>query len=189
MQRLQVTNDKEDLTLQDALRPLLSKNSDKLSILMGSKKLDGSKTLVELGLKHGSLLTLANNQKKSGSSQLTQRKKEEPSARFDPFPDLAKDYKAAMRKRLISRNTGSSYADLADLQSALHTVEPQGKGPLLRVYMCRTSAERFATKGGDCALLLGSFQRERIKPRAKTSLSTPENKTALAAPVEEGMML
>jgi hypothetical protein len=118
--------------------------------------------------------------------------------RWDPFPDLAKDYDGALRQFQLKqqrRRGMSSYTDLALLQANLHVVEPQPHGPLHRVYMCRQAAERFHTAVGASTktttnkkknkssvvtknrvgLLLGTIQRERKEPQTKkprTSLSS-----------------
>ena len=170
VERLQAS---DTLPLAEALSPVTKGLKDKnVSIVTGSSssKLDTSKTVQELGLKHGSLLSLVSAKTKT-KKELTQKKQPSTSAfRYSPFPDLAKDYKTALRKRLAKRSSGSSYSDIADIQSAMHVVEHQATGPVLRVYMCRVSAERFATKGGSCALLLGNFQRERVKARSSHHL-------------------
>ena len=74
-----------------------------------------------------------------------------------------------------------SYADIAQLQSSLHMMEPQQEGSLKWVYMCRISAKRFQVNGAQkkdiiharVGLLLGTIQTERVEltPRkARTSL-------------------
>lgn len=184
MQRIEVNETAIGTTsLHDALSVVLPK-LDGLSIREGNSPttMDPSRTLQELGLKHGSLITVSSSTTTTPfvKQQRSQRSALDNQARFDPFPDLAKDYVGAIRKRALQRRSGSSsYSDLAKIQSELHVVEPQPKGRILRVYMCRASAERFqvsAAKSNQCraAILLGSFSRERIdsKPRPKTSLSS-----------------
>jgi hypothetical protein len=154
--------------------------------------LDCSQTLSSLGLTHGSLLTLTEKHKKDAI-----RVNKPPSfshtvplgveARFDPYPDLAKDYNAALQRRRRQGTSGTmSYSAVASLQSAMHTIEAQPTGSLHRVYMCRTAASRLATmstsssssssgqQGLRMGLLLGTIARERkhAKPKARTSLSS-----------------
>jgi hypothetical protein len=152
-----------------------------------SQRLDASATLDELGLKHGSLLALVSSDaeatcssssttggglQKKNPTQLSAKE----SSRWDPYPELAKNYHQAVRRQK-QRRTALSYGDLARVQAELHTVEPQATGAIQRVYMCRTSAEVLASgNSGGGALLLGTVQRERkdvaLKKRPKTSLSS-----------------
>jgi NPL4 family len=143
-------------------------------------------TLDESGLSHGSLITIIGESKVASRTPKTNRSKQ---GRFDPFPDLAKDYDAAMLKAKIRRNSGSavgmSYAAIAALQSCLHNVEPQPTGPIHRIYMCEVAASRFHSSGiktdtntyeGRVGLLFGIVSSERkdiLHPRkARTSLSS-----------------
>jgi hypothetical protein len=191
MERVQVASD--GLTLKEALTPV-ARRDEKVSITTtrGSttQLLDDAKTLSELGLKHGSLIQLSSTTgaKPLIKKTLTKKVKTEETKkeRFDPFPDLAKDYEAVLRKTKAKRG-GMSYGTLASLQEALHTVEPQQEGKLKRIYMCRVSAERFQSNGitvnkkkkrqdisARVGLLLGTIQRERVdtKPKPRTSLSS-----------------
>jgi hypothetical protein len=176
-------------------------------------------TLAQLGLQHGSLVTLSTTTTTTNGSKNTNNNDEDDQAsttttttsrfaslkqqhlkhRWDPYPDLAKNYEQALLKTKTRRSSqkGMSYGDIAHLQSSLHIVEPQPDGPLLRVYMCRYSAERFQINGRTTilpnssknnnnnnnqdpiprvGLLLGTIQRERVdkhKPRpGRTSLSS-----------------
>jgi hypothetical protein len=191
IERLAVPGDRLDtLTLQDALAPL-HQSTKETSILHKKNPADASRTLRDLEIEHGSLLTLlSNNADQLPQSKAGLQKRAPPSIprekRYDPFPDLAKDYESAKRASARRRNAGSglSYGDLAHLQSSLHVVEPQPEGPLKRVYMCRYAAERFQSNcvGGKAqefqnrvGLLLGTTQRERVntKPKTRTSLSSP----------------
>lgn len=174
----------QSATLQDVLARIPRARG--LQAKIGSKIIsdDGdSQPLRALGLRHGSLLTLTDpasqptNRKTTG---LQQKKSSAPSRsdRWDPFPEIAKQYHAA--KRQASRKKGAlSYGDLAKLQSELHVVQAQPDGPIQRIYMCRMSAEALATAGSTtpkAALLLGTIQRERKdqagRKKARTSLSS-----------------
>lgn len=192
MERIQVPPGQEDLlTIQQVLSKVTDNAQDGVSIRLGSSTVpipDDAATLAELGLKHGSLLTLVSSTPKKPSdseSAITKTMKTKRIDRWDPFPEIAKDYETAMRKTKTRRSTGSgmSYADLAQLQSSLHLVEPQPEGPLKRVYMCHKSAERFQANcfskktqahHNRVGLLLGTVSRERLdpKPKARTSLSS-----------------
>ena len=192
MERLQIPPGAEDtMSLKEALSAVLSQSSDKESptIKIGSTIVDDdSQTLAGLGLKQGSIISLTKQvsgtkvKPKEGYFAAKNRKMHD---RWDPFPDLAKDYESAMRKAKTKRagQSGLSYGDLASLQSSLHVIEAQDEGPLKRLYMCANSAGRFKDNcfkrkknEVECrvALLLGTVQRERadLKPRAKTSLSS-----------------
>lgn len=191
IERLQIPPGAQDsMSLKDALSVLLSSSDEKPAIKIGSSMVDDdSQTIANLGLKQGSLISLM---KKDGGNQKTRKqdtyfasKTQKTRDRWDPFPDLAKDYDTAVRKTKTRRNSqnGMSYGDLANLQSSLHVIEPQQEGTLKRVYMCAKSAHRLHDNGFkknkkefECrtALLLGTIQRERVelKPKARTSLSS-----------------
>eukprot|EP00977_Amphora_coffeiformis_P014908 scaffold4244_cov167-Amphora_coffeaeformis.AAC.21 len=142
---------------------------------------DPKQPLNSLGVSHGSLVALLSPDKTCTTSTGLQKKKPivpPKTKRWDPFPDIAKDYHHA-RRRTSRKQGGLSYGDLARIQSELHSVQPQPEGPLQRIYMCRTSAEAMATQQGGgprVALLLGTIQRERKNPtkrkKPKTSLSS-----------------
>ncbi|KAL9179419.1 hypothetical protein ACHAXT_008709 [Thalassiosira profunda] len=111
---------------------------------------DAQKTAAELGLKHGSLITILPPpmDKPSKTDAASASIKEEDADRFDPFPDLAKStsYSAASRRsRALSRGVsrGRTYGDISRVRSTMHAVEPQSKGPLTRVYVCQVGAARF----------------------------------------------
>jgi hypothetical protein len=198
MERILVSPGQEDiLSIKQAVSKVAPK-LEGLSIRVGSSSSsipDDSMTLNELGLKHGSLVTLLSStpkkkkalQEESSITKSLSNSKKKNSARWDPFPEIAKDYESAVLKTKTRRTTGSgmSYKELSKLQSALHLVEPQPVGPLKRVYMCAVSAERFqancldskskpATHNNRVGLLLGSISRERVdqKKKARTSLSS-----------------
>lgn len=193
MERIQIPPGQESiLSIKQAVSKVTS-NMEGLSILFGSSPIsDDSMTLTELGLKHGSLVTLHHQKSSTSSSSSLKQKKQgaktitKKSDRWDPFPELAKDYESAKRHTARRRSAGSgmSYGDLAKLQSSLHTVEPQPTGPFQRVYMCRKSAERFQASclsqktqsyHNRVGLLLGNISRERVDaamPKARTSLSS-----------------
>lgn len=206
LQRLVLpTNQLSSLTLNDALAPILlgfTAAKEEISVTTSSsssssQSVDRSQTLHQLGLRHGSLVTLTHTKKSSHqkphqpSFSLPQKHKKE---RFDPFPDLARDYDAAaLRWKQHRQNRGvasSSYAALASLQSELHVVDPQPQGKIQRVYMCAMAASRLqshchttTTMNGQqetkienrVGLLLGTIARERRKlkkQKARTSLSS-----------------
>ena len=190
MERLQIPPGAETtMSLQAALAGLISDDEDKdnLTIRIGSSTVeDDSQTLAALGLKRGSLISLVSQKNTEKTSKPQEPYFSSPvSDRWDPFPDIAKDYHKAVRKTKTRRSSqsGMSYGDLANLQSSMHLVEPQPEGPVKRVYMCANSAQRFqancykkAKNEFECrtALLLGTVQRERadLKQKARTSLSS-----------------
>ena len=177
----------ETMTLSDLLNPFeIEKDS---SIQIGttttrSKEVDTSSPLSGLGVKHGSLITVKSATIQKPTESRFKQLKVDHNTTWHPFPDLAKDYEHALLKTKTRRSSqkGMSYGDIARLQSSLHIVEPQQKGPLKRFYMCHKSAERFQANGivkkaihARVGLLLGTVQTERVdsKPRkARTSLSS-----------------
>ena len=178
MQKIQIPPGKEDdMTLAQALSPF-QPISDDNTIQIGADSIsDMSQTLSMLKLKHGSLIALVGTKKGHGVTTPTTAATTTATKRgFDPYPELAKDYTTALRNK-SRRRGGMTYGDLALLQSALHIVEPQPKGPIERVYMCRISAERFIpTNQPRMGLLLGTIAQERLDTRRpnkqKTSLSS-----------------
>jgi hypothetical protein len=183
-------------SLREILWPLMDHDDNGIACpSMPPTDLDDSQTLSQLGMAQGTLLTLSKTRQLSTSNGLQKKKKSssststsEKSRRFNPFPELAKDYDAAMRRHHQRRKHSStaSYAALADVSSALHTVEPQPQGSIHRLSLCRTAAERFQAHSfhsksrqavPHCVLLLGVVSRERIdtKIRPKTSLSSTTN--------------
>ncbi|KAL3918461.1 MAG: hypothetical protein SGILL_004224, partial [Bacillariaceae sp.] len=197
MERIQITDGKEEtFTLDDILQPF--DIPDDVKIKVGATTVeDGTNSasnLKDLGIKHGTMITILPNPKKAPAtpqvSRFAKLKTDSQKSKWDPYPDLAKDYEHALLKTKTRRssNKGMSYGDIAGLQSSLHLAEPQQEGPLQRVYICRTSAERFHSNGIvnkkgkskpdiSCrvGLLLGTIQKERVdlKPRkARTSLSS-----------------
>ena len=200
MERIQLEEGSEEiLTLGDVLKPLGVPSGASVKIGTTTTKSE-EKNLKELEIKHGSLITVLPPPKSSSESQPVSRiaaRKAAVAREWDPYPDLAKDYDSVMLKTKTKRSSGRgmSYSDISKLQSSLHVVDPQKEGPLLRVYMCKFSAERFYSNGVVAAkkkgkptkqsfesrlgLLLGTIQRERVdrKPKkARTSLSSaPSN--------------
>lgn len=200
MERIQLEEGSEEtLTLGDVLKPLGVTSGASVKIGATTTK-SKEKNLKELEIKHGSLITVLPPPKSLSESQPVSRiaaRKAAVAREWDPYPDLAKDYESVMLKTKTKRSSGRgmSYSDISKLQSSLHVVDPQKEGPLLRVYMCKFSAERFYSNGVVTAkkkgkptkqsfesrlgLLLGTIQRERVdrKPKkARTSLSSaPSN--------------
>lgn len=170
--------------------------------------------LSDLGVRHGSVITVrpareivGGSSGGGGGEKTTNRSSPPPSppasSSWDPFPDLAreKSHMDAVRRAKTSRSVrrGMSYGDVARMQEAMHSVEPQMEGPVKRLYMCETSAGRFHSgcqattststtsttsttrrnnnNNSSCrvGLLLGTIHRERVDSRpkrARTSLSS-----------------
>ncbi len=190
MQRLQVPNESSLLTLEDVLKPL-NQSLDDLTIQLGTQSLDPSQTLPNLNLSHGSLITLRSSV--AATEDIKEHKTSSQSSKaskpkYNPFPELAKDYTAALRRHQRQRRSSNSYAALSDLRKELHVIEPQPTSTVQRLYMCASSAERFyQQQTQQPALLLGTIVRERQDPkrRPKTSLSstTEAEEMCLAAKV------
>jgi len=145
---------------------------------------DRDTTAEELGLKHGSMITILPPpmpKKKEAQVTSTVEEEDENNNRFDPFPDLAKSisFSAANRRaRALSRGVsrGMTYGDISRVRSTMHTVEHQPKGALNRVYVCQVGAARFQNH---CVV-----QSKKKKPKGNTTkkgqdLNTIENRVAL----------
>jgi hypothetical protein len=177
VERLQVSNESSLLTLEDLLKPL-NQSLNNLTIQVGTQSLDPSQTLPSLNLSHGALISLRSSvaatkdtDKHNTSSQLSKTNR----PKYNPFPELAKDYASALRRHQRQRRSSNSFAALADLRKELHVIEPQPTSTVQRLYMCAPSAERFfQQQTQQPALLLGTVVRERQDPkrRPKTSLSS-----------------
>ena len=167
---------------------------------------DGQKTAEELGLKHGSMITILPPpiDKSTQDVVSTSNTNNNNEIRFDPFPDIAKSTSyssASKRARALARGSRSmNYGDISKVRSTMHTVEPQSKGSLLRVYVCSVAAARFqnhcivnspkptSKKSSSkrkkerqsqvenrIALLFGNINKERVNQgpkKARTSLSS-----------------
>jgi len=191
--------DKADIKCQVGLPPGSGGNARTLSAVSPSSPA-GQKPATELGLKHGSMITiLPPSEAKSGAEHSKRRNNIKANAkRFDPYPDLAKltSYSEASRRaRALSR--GAARGTYGGVRSFMHAVDPQTTGPLTRIYVCGKSAARFqnhcivknntARKQPNkkqeestrvenrVALLFGTTNRERVnqsRKKARTSLST-----------------
>ena len=131
------------------------------------------KTAGELGLKHGSMITITRPTKKSDVKP-KDGKKTNDSDRYDPFPDLAKSssYTAASRRaRAMARGArGSSYGDISRVRGQMHVIEPQSTGPLTRVYVCQVGAARFQNH---------CISQKKAAPPAKPSSKSRKQKEPL----------
>ena len=153
--------------------------------------IDGQKTAKELGLKHGTMITILpppmdNKKRNDGDDEEDQIDTNNVSDRFDPYPDIAKStsYSAASRRaRALSRGVsrGMTYGDISRIRSTMHTVEPQSKGPLTRVYVCQVGAARFQNH-----CIVNSPMKKMKKQKSSTrkkdedeELSKVENRVAL----------
>lgn len=145
---------------------------------------DRQKTAAELGLKHGSMITILPppTAKKSAEESKSQNNAEENMDRFDPFPDLAKStsYSTASRRaRALSRGVsrGMTYGDISRVRSTMHTVEPQPTGPLTRVYVCQVGAARFQNH----CIVNTPMKKQKQSPstKKKDELARVENRVAL----------
>jgi hypothetical protein len=144
----------------------------------GTSSLDIEKTASELGIKHGSMITLVST-KPTEKTPKESTKETYNQDRYDPFPDLAKSNSYSIlsrRSRAIAGATrGRSYGEISRIREAMHTVEPQSEGPLGRVYVCRVGAGRFQNHCVDAAAGSGSNKKNRQKKEE----SCIENRIAL----------
>ena len=184
MTRVVVPAGKEgETTLSDILASNAAGGSAKVGAKVGAKVTIGqgpaqklvsdddvsSKSIADLQLQHGSLITLADPtratagpsgggggmRKKAPSADATAADADAANGangassggRFDPFPALAKPSAhsaAARRLRALAHSSrGQSYEQISKLREYMHQVEPQPEGPVKRVYMCTASADRF----------------------------------------------
>lgn len=217
MGRIQI-KDQEETTLSSVIATfsseILDENVDadaKLGCKIENNDIeDTEQPISSFNLKNGSIINIIPPPKSEKQLEMEKKQREEEEAAtkptdrytdFDPFPDIAKSSHsaAARRSRALSRlpnRRSMSYGDISDLRSYMHVIEPQPEGPVKRIYMCNTGAQRFkdnctilptkkqlkATKGkakvkvqNRCAVLFGTVNKERVDqtPKARTSLSTP----------------
>eukprot|EP00581_Thalassiosira_minuscula_P007752 CAMPEP_0183711068 /NCGR_PEP_ID=MMETSP0737-20130205/6650_1 /TAXON_ID=385413 /ORGANISM="Thalassiosira miniscula, Strain CCMP1093" /LENGTH=565 /DNA_ID=CAMNT_0025939475 /DNA_START=19 /DNA_END=1716 /DNA_ORIENTATION=+ len=145
---------------------------------------DRERTAAELGLKHGSMITILPppTAKNDAEDSKSENDAEKNSDRFDPYPDLAKStsYSAASRRaRALSRGVsrGMTYGDITRVRSTMHAVEPQSKGPLTRVYVCQVGAARFQNH---CIVNTPKKkQKQSSGTKKKEELARVENRVAL----------
>lgn len=148
---------------------------------------DREKTASELGLKHGSMITILppKEDKPAAEEKVDDSNDKADGGRFDPFPDLAKStsYSAASRRaRAMSRGVsrGMTYGDISRVRSAMHVVEPQASGPLTRVYVCQVGAARFQNHCVASAPAPASKKKQSsAKKKKKEELPKVENRVAL----------
>lgn len=168
---------------------------------------DNNQSIASFNVQNGSIINILpskrmqqNKQSNDESSAKESKDTLQRYTTFDPFPDIAKSShsSASRRSRALSRlpsKRSMSYGDISKLRDHMHTIEPQGEGPIKRIYMCLNGAQRFKDnctimpskkqiKAGKkeikyanrCAVLFGSVNTERVdqsKRKARTSLSTP----------------
>jgi hypothetical protein len=141
-------------------------NDNEYECTCGTEMVDTSQPPYNLGLKHGTLLTITprkfsrdrntnvtadmpssndrRRQKRQGHQQTMSNT--ETIVPFDPFPHLAKprfnEKRRAIRAK-ANRRGGMSYSDLDQLSASIHKVETQSDPILARIYMCSKSAEAF----------------------------------------------
>lgn len=162
------------------------RQSDVLDLSSTGK--DRDSTAEELGLKHGSMITILPPPmpKRIDQEEDDEEKNNldgDGSNRYDPFPDLAKSisFSAANRRaRALSRGVsrGMTYGDISRVRSTMHTVEHQSTGPLNRVYVCQVGAARFQNH-----CVVQSPRKKKPKGNNTTKkgedLNTIENRVAL----------
>lgn len=184
---------------EEMLKDILARNeitSDGMILESGDiGRVDAVKSLNELDLKNGSLITIKSSSTVTTGGGLQKRKTKSNalsshSSTWQPFPGLAKpDYANIVRRAKARANIKSSmsYSDLNDITSALHVIEAQKEGNLKRIYLCADSAQKFqansikhSSLNPKVALLFGTFHKERETERkARTSLSSTTDSTKL----------
>jgi len=198
-------NDDDDYTPLKCQVGLPGRSDCSTTLDISKSGTDGQKTAQELGLKHGSMITILPPPiDKSTQDVSSNTNNNNNNDRFDPFPDIAKSTSyssASKRARALARGSRSmNYGDISKVRSTMHTVEPQSKGSLLRVYVCSVAAARFQNHcivnntptskkkssskrkkeqqsqvENRIALLFGTINKERVNQgpkKARTSLSS-----------------
>jgi len=177
----------------------------------GGPSLDVEASVKDLpGLKNGSLISITSNKEKGSSTGLKRKmvskesNSESKRGVWQPFPDLSKpNYLRLVRQARARANmkNAMNYADLENISSSLHRVEPQTEGKVKRIYLCSECAKKFQAQavkkknssGQTFALLFGTSHKEREKQGkiARTSLSstTDSNKMCEVAKVQALYML
>mmetsp|Transcript_13143 Transcript_13143/g.17184 ORF Transcript_13143/g.17184 Transcript_13143/m.17184 type:complete len:479 (+) Transcript_13143:130-1566(+) len=158
----------------------------------GGPSLDVEASVKDLpGVKNGSLISITSNKEKGSSAGLKRKivskesNSESKRGVWQPFPDLSKpNYLRLVRQARARANmkNAMNYADLENISSSLHRVEPQTEGRVKRIYLCSECAKKFQAQavkkknssGQTFALLFGTSHKEREKQGkiARTSLST-----------------
>lgn len=183
-------NSDEDLPLKCQIGPPNQPSSSTI-LDISSDGTDVQKTADELGLKHGTMITILpppmEKKKQKVDDDTSTISADSSNNRFDPYPDLAKStsYTSASRRaRALSRGVsrGMTYGDMSRIRSTMHTVEPQSKGPINRVYVCQVGAARFQNhciaKDASSAASKKKKQTTSSK-RKKEELPKVENRVAL----------
>ncbi|KAL7514275.1 hypothetical protein ACHAXN_011471 [Cyclotella atomus] len=149
-----------------------------------SSSADLEKTASELGLKHGSMVTLVSTKPPSKPPNEVAKEAtiKDDDNRYNPFPDLAKSnsYSALSRrsKALAGASRGRSYGEISRVREAMHHVQVQSEGPLGRVYVCRVGAARFQNH---CVVTTssGTSKKKKKKGESTTTNTMIENRIAL----------
>ena len=132
----------DDNTINDTHSIQLGSNTTVLNLTS-----DGNKTMTELGLVHGSILTvLKPPPSKVASSNNNKKKNEEDEGRFDPFPELATSSSSttSATSSSLSRRRRENTNSQSKKQNKLHVIEPQSSADsTTRVYVCEASAAKF----------------------------------------------
>ncbi len=163
---VELGNDEDGKDANLKCRVNRSENEEELDLSLHSA--DKHKTAAELGLAHGSMITILStrhDEQRRDDNNTTTINNED--VRYDPYPDLAKStsYSTASRRaRAFSRGVsrGRTYGDISKVRSAMHVVEPQSEGPLKRVYVCQVGATK--------------FQNHCLVKESKTASSTTKKK-------------
>ena len=177
-----VANDNGDDSTPLKCQVGLPGRSDCTTLDISKTSTDGQKTAQELGLKHGSMITILPPPiiNKSTQDVSTSNTNNNNNDRFDPFPDIAKSTSyssASKRARALARGSRSmNYGDISKVRSTMHTVEPQSKGSLLRVYVCSVAAARFQNH---CIVNTPTSKKKSSSKRKKKEQSQVENRIAL----------
>jgi hypothetical protein len=150
---------------------------------------DGNKTMKELGLVHGSIITIL---KSSSSSSVSndnhlgrhsktnsndKKKKNEDNERFDPFPELATSSSSSRTTSIMSRRSRREKA--MKQNKRLHIIEPQSTctttDVVKRVYVCERSAAKFRNH----CIISTATKKRKAATTATTATSTMENRVGL----------
>jgi hypothetical protein len=188
------------LALAGVTHPLKSEDTHSSIQLDGSNTTtlnlatDGNKTMTELGLVHGSTITILKSSSSSSvssdnhlgrhsktNSNDKKKKRNEDDERFDPFPELATS--SSRTTSIMSRRSRREKA--MKQNKRLHIIEPQStsttKDVIKRVYVCERSAAKFRNHCISTATTAAAAAATKKKRKAAVTAATTimENRVGL----------
>ena len=136
---------------------------------------DGNKTMTELGLVHGSIITILKPPPSKVANSNDKKKNEEDESRFDPFPELATS--SSSTTSATSSSISRRRREIAMKQNKrLHVIGPQSttSSGIARVNVCEASAAKFRNH---CITTTAATATKKRK--AATATTIMENRVGL----------